>query len=46
MLVENFKQKYFLYCTNCVTDKILPNKFGSLENKLHLCRIKITENDI
>ena len=41
-IVEDFKQKYFLYCRNC-TFSI--KKFGELELKPYICKqiIKIEE---
>lgn len=46
MKKKDFKQKYFLYCTNCVTDKIVCNKVAQVRNKPYIRRvIKIEEVD-
>ena len=40
---KDFKQKYFLYCKDCVMDKITPQKVAQVENKLYISQIIITE---
>ena len=42
-LKKDFKQKYFLYCKYCDTDKIIPNKLAQVENNGYVCRIIIKE---
>ena len=39
---KEYKSKIKLYCRN---SNFEVNKFGSLENKPYICRIKIIEND-
>ena len=43
MKKKDFKQKYFLYCINCVTDKIICNKVVQSKNNPYIRRIKIEE---
>ncbi len=42
MYKKDFKQKYFLYCSDCKVNNLV-NKFGDVEIKPYICRIKITE---
>ncbi len=40
MIKKDFKQKYFLYCKDCKVE-LIPKRFGQLENKDYIRRIKI-----
>jgi hypothetical protein len=44
MIKKDFKQKYFLYCQDCIYENKV-NKFGSLKLKPYICRIKIEEHE-
>ena len=44
-LKKDFKQKYFLYCQDCKTEKLV-QKFAQLKDNHYICRkkqIKIEE---
>lgn len=42
---KDFKQKYFLYCKDCVIDNISPKIVAQMKNNDYICKpmIKITE---
>lgn len=44
MIKKDFKQKYFLFCTQKqIKTENFAQRFGNIENKSYICRIKITE---
>lgn len=39
MIQKDFKQKYFLYCKNCIVDNISPKVFAQVKNNSYICKV-------